>query len=160
MVGIHGLLGVGKTTITKAVYNIIDNCFDWSCFLENVRENLGIDAGIIKLQEQLLNDILGNGNWRVGSKFRGISLVKERLCRKKLSLILDDVDDLTRIENFLGKCNWFAPGSIIITLRDRHLLAALKENVWTTSKVKEFKFEQLNEHEAIQLLKETWWRLF
>uniref|UniRef100_A0A7N2LBH6 TIR domain-containing protein n=1 Tax=Quercus lobata TaxID=97700 RepID=A0A7N2LBH6_QUELO len=75
VVGIHGLPGVGKTTITKAVYNIIANCFDGSCFLENVRENLGTDAGIIKLQEQLLNDILGNGNWRVGSRFRGISLL-------------------------------------------------------------------------------------
>ena len=57
VVGMHGLLGVGKTTITKAVYNIIANCFDGSCLLENVRENLGIDAGIIKLQEQLLNDL-------------------------------------------------------------------------------------------------------
>ncbi|XP_075659263.1 disease resistance protein RUN1-like [Castanea sativa] len=113
--------------------------------------DLGTDAGIIKLQEQLLNDILGNGNWRVGGRFRGISLVKEILCRKKLFLILDDVDDSTRIENLLGKCNWFAPGSrVIITLRDRHLLAALKENVCTTYKVKEFKVEQLNKHEATQ----------
>ena len=111
MVEIHGLPRVGKTTIIKAVYNIVANCFDGSSFLENVRENLGTDAGIIKLQEQLLNDILGNGNWRVGSRFRGISLVNERLCRKKLFLILDDVDDSTRIENLLGKCNWFAPGS-------------------------------------------------
>ena len=98
--------------------------------------------------------ILGNANWRVGSKFRGIILANERLCRKRLSLILDDVDDSTRIENFLGKCNWFAPGDIIITLRNRHLLTALKENVCITSKVKEFKVKQLNEHEAIQLFKE------
>ena len=34
------------------------------------------------------------------------------------------------------------------------MLATLKENVCTTSKVKEFKVEQLNEHEAIQLFKE------
>ena len=111
VVGIRGLPGVEKTIIPKAVCNIIANCFDGSSFLENVRENLGIDAGIIKLQEQLLNDILGNGNWRVGSRFRGICLVNERLCRKKLFLILDDVDVSTRIENLLGKCNWFAPGS-------------------------------------------------
>ena len=52
----------------------------------------------------------------------------------------------------LGKCNWFAPGSrAIITLRDRHLLTALKGNVCTTYKVKEFEVEQLNKHEARQL---------
>ncbi|XP_030959274.1 TMV resistance protein N-like [Quercus lobata] len=151
MVGIHGLPGVGKTTIAKAVYNRIAKHFDGSSFLENVRENLGTDAGIITLQEQLLNDILGNGNWKVG-RFRGISLIEKRLCCKKVFLILDDVNDSTRIENLLGKCNWFAPGSrVIITLRDRHVLVALKEKVCTTYKVKEFKVKELNKHQAFQL---------
>ncbi|KAL4639454.1 hypothetical protein ACB092_03G219800 [Castanea dentata] len=154
VVGIHGLPGVGKTTIAKAIYNKIAKHFDGSSFLENVRENLGTDAGIITLQERLLNDILGDGNWRLGNKFKGISLIEKRLCCKKVFLILDDVDDSTRIENLLGKCNWFAPGSrAIITLRDRHSLTVLKGNVCTTYKVKEFKVEQLNEHEAQQLFK-------
>ena len=155
MVGIHGLPGVGKTTIAKAIYNRIAKKFDGSSFLENVRENLGTDAGIIKLQEQLLKDILGDGNWEVGNRLRGISLIEKRLCRKKVFLILDDVDNWTKIENLLGKCNWFAPGSrVIITLRDRSLLAALKENDCTTYKVKEFKLKELNKNEALQLFKE------
>ena len=37
MVGIHGLGGIGKTTITKAIYNKIVDNFEGSCFLENVR---------------------------------------------------------------------------------------------------------------------------
>ncbi|XP_065620875.1 disease resistance protein RUN1 isoform X2 [Quercus suber] len=155
VVGMYGLPGVGKTTIAKAVYNKIAKHFDGSSFLENVREKLRTNAGIIKLQKQLLNDILGVGKWKVGNKFKGISLIEKRLCRKKVLLILDDVDDSTPIENLLGKCNWFAPGSrAIITLRDRHLLTALKENVCTTYKVKEFEVEQLNKHEALQLFKE------
>ena len=109
VVGIYGLPGVGKTTIAKAVYNKIVKHFDGSSFLMNVRENLGTDAGISTLQEQLLNDILGDGNWRVGNKFKGISLIEERLRSKKVFLILDDVDDSTPIKNLLGKCNWFAP---------------------------------------------------
>ena len=83
MVGIHGLPGVGKTTIAKVVYNKIAKKFDGSSFLENVRENLGTDAGIITLQEQLLKDILGDGNWKVGNRLRGISLIEKRLCCKK-----------------------------------------------------------------------------
>nr|XP_023899315.1 TMV resistance protein N-like [Quercus suber] len=154
MVGIHGLPGVGKTTIAKAVYNKIVKHFDGSSFLMNVRENLGTDAGIITLQEQLLHDILVDENWRVGNKFRGISLIEKRFHCKKVFLILDDVDNSTRIENLLGKCNWFAPGSrVILTLRDRYLLVALKEKLCTTYKVKEFEVEQLNEHEALQLFK-------
>ncbi|KAK4594240.1 hypothetical protein RGQ29_018073 [Quercus rubra] len=152
MVGIHGLPGVGKTTIAKAVYNKIAKHFDGSSFLMNVRENSGTDAGIITLQKQLLNDILGDDNWKEGNKFRGISLIEKRLRCKKVFLILDDVDDSTRIENLLGKCNWFAPGSrVILTLRDRCLLVALKEKLCTTYKVKEFEIEQLEKHEALQL---------
>ena len=49
MVVIHGLPGIGKTTIAKTVYNRIANHFDGSSFLENVRETLKTDDGIIKL---------------------------------------------------------------------------------------------------------------
>ena len=55
MLGIHGLGGVGKTTIAKAVYNRIFNHFDRSCFLENVREKSWTTNGIIQLQETLLS---------------------------------------------------------------------------------------------------------
>ncbi|XP_075656959.1 putative disease resistance protein RPP1 [Castanea sativa] len=155
VVGMYGLPGVGKTTIAKAVYNKIAKHFDGSSFLENVGKNLGTNAGIIKLQKQLLNDISRDGKWKVGNSSKGITLIEETLRCKKVLLILDDVDDSAPIKNLLGKCNWFAPGSrAIITLRDRHLLTVLKENVCTTYKVKEFEVEQLNKHEALQLFKE------
>ena len=38
MVGIHGLGGISKTTIAKAIYNRIVDQFEGSCLLENVRE--------------------------------------------------------------------------------------------------------------------------
>uniref|UniRef100_A0A7N2MV84 TIR domain-containing protein n=1 Tax=Quercus lobata TaxID=97700 RepID=A0A7N2MV84_QUELO len=146
VVGIHGLGGIGKTTIAKAVYNRVSNLFDGSSFLMNVKENSGTDCSIIKLQEQLLFEILGSQEFKVHNTSKGINMIKERLSSKKILLILDDVDKLGQVENFLGKCDWLANGSrVIITTRDRHLLTTLEIDPLF------YEVVQLDRHEAFQL---------
>lgn len=50
-------------------------------------------------------------------------MVKQRLCSRKVFLILDDVDKSEQLEFLVGKLGWFGPKSmIIITTRDQHLL--------------------------------------
>ena len=147
MVVIHGLSGIGKTTIAKAVYNRIANHFDRSSFLENVRENSETKDGIIKLQGQLHKEILGGENLKIQSISEGINLIKKGLHCKKVLLILDDVDTLERIKNLLGNCNWFASGSrvIITTTTNSQFLATLGK-VCTTYEAK-----KLEKQEALQL---------
>ncbi|KAL4613855.1 hypothetical protein ACB092_07G011600 [Castanea dentata] len=146
VVGIHGLGGIGKTTIAKAVYNRIVDQFDGSSFLMNVREKSRTDCSILKLQEQLLSEILGSKEFKVHSTSKGINVIKERLSCKKILLILDDVDKLGQIENFLGKCDWLANGSrVIITTRDKHVLTTLGNDPLI------YKVVQLDRHEALQL---------
>ena len=146
MIGIYGPGGIGKTTITKAIFNRICDRFEGFCYLENFREKSETNDGVIELQEKLLFEISRDTNLKVGNKSRGINMIKERLCLMKILLVLDDVDKWVHIENLLGRCDWFTLGSkIIITTRDKHLVATLGK-CFSTHEVKE-----LNQDEALEL---------
>ncbi|XP_030926682.1 disease resistance-like protein DSC1 isoform X2 [Quercus lobata] len=146
MVGIHGLGGIGKTTIAKAVYNRIFKHFDGSCFLENVRESSETNNDMIQLQEKVLFNILRGKDLKVLSVAHGTNMIVEMLLRKRILVILDDVDKTKQIENLFGNYDWFASGSrVLITTRDRHLLDNLGK-VCTT-----YKMTELDNCEALEL---------
>ncbi|KAG7944399.1 hypothetical protein I3843_15G099600 [Carya illinoinensis] len=126
IVGIFGIGGIGKTTISKDIYNQIYSQFEGSCFLKNVRENSKQVGGLMKLQEILLFEILGK-KLDIYDADRGMNVIKHRLCSKRVLLILDDVDELVQIEKLVGDRNWFGLGSrIIITTRNQRLLDKAK----------------------------------
>ncbi|KAL7209458.1 hypothetical protein ACSBR1_031075 [Camellia fascicularis] len=145
MIGIYGLGGIGKTTIAKAVYNHISLQFEGSCFLANVREFARQFNGLVQLQEQLLFELLGTKNLKIGSVDRGMNLIKERLYSKKVLIVLDDLDQLCQLNSLAGNRNWFGLGSrIIITTRDEHLLKGLKV-------YERYMAKKLNHKESLQL---------
>jgi hypothetical protein len=122
MVGIHGIGGIGKTTLALVVYNLIARQFEGSCFLENVREN-SEKHGLLYLQKILLSEIIGEKTVELTSVRQGISIIQQRLRQKKVLLIIDDVDKKEQLQAIAGRSEWFSFGSrVIITTRDNQLL--------------------------------------
>ncbi|KAK2632970.1 hypothetical protein EUGRSUZ_L00809 [Eucalyptus grandis] len=125
MIGIWGSGGVGKTTIAKAIYNAIESQFQGAIFLERVRETSNKCGGLVELQKRLLSQILPPKHLAVYSVAEGASLIKERLCCKKVLLILDDVDHSCQLDTLAGGGNWFGKGSrIFVTTRDKRLVVS------------------------------------
>ncbi|XP_047178256.1 disease resistance protein Roq1-like [Vigna umbellata] len=146
MLGIHGMGGIGKSTLARAMYNLMEDQFEASQFLANVREK-----GLVHIQETMLSELVGERNIKLGDVHRGIPILQHRLCGKKVLLVLDDISKKEQLQATVGGLDWFGPGSIvIITTRDKHLLDVHGVQ-------KQYMVGEINHMEALELYK---WNAF
>ncbi|KAJ6858006.1 TMV resistance protein N isoform X1 [Populus alba x Populus x berolinensis] len=143
IVGIHGMPGIGKTTIAKVVFNQLCKGFEGSCFLSDINETSKQFNGLARLQKQLLRDILKQDVANFDCADRGKVLIKERLRHKRVLVVADDVAHLDQLNALMGERSWFGPRSrVIITTRDSNLLREADQT---------YQIEELKPDESLQL---------
>ncbi|XP_040367525.1 disease resistance protein RUN1 isoform X2 [Rosa chinensis] len=146
IVGICGMGGIGKTTLAKALYNKFHQSFDASSFLPDVRETTMQNNGMVSLQERLRSDISKTSKKEIRHVDRGINVIRERLGRRRVFVVIDDVDRVEQLKKLAVDHDSFGRGSIVlITTRDEHLLKQLQVDSI-------YQVQVMNEEESIRLL--------
>lgn len=141
---INGMGGIGKTTIAKTIYNQNFDRFEGSSFLANIRETAKEPNGLVRLQRQLVSDILKWKMDRIYNVDQGAPMIKDALSCKRVLVVLDDVDHSDQVKNLVGFRDQLHPGSkIVVTTRYEQLLKA--------DEVFEITVEELNDDEALCL---------
>ncbi|XP_052113919.1 disease resistance protein RPV1-like [Arachis duranensis] len=108
--------GIGKTTIAQVIFNKYSSQYEGCCFLKNVKEE-SQRHGLDYLCEQLVSQLLNKKN----------HLDKRQLRRKKVFIVLDDVDASEKLDYLIREqIHLGASSRVIVTTRDKQILHAAR----------------------------------
>ncbi|GLJ08993.1 hypothetical protein SUGI_0099750 [Cryptomeria japonica] len=122
-VGIHGMGGMGKTTLAKVVCKqVFCSQFEVHCFVLGVGERCQLENGLVKLQNRMLKDV-SQVRVEVDHIDRGKYLLQECLRGKRVLLLLDDIQSVEQLEALWGNFTDFGAGSrLLITSQNQQIL--------------------------------------
>ncbi|KAM7465907.1 hypothetical protein LguiB_013469 [Lonicera macranthoides] len=150
---IHGMGGLGKTTIAEVIYDKYQHHFECHSFLKDVREKSKSNTGIVGLQNQLRSNILKTKMYDIDDYNEGIKKIKDAVHGKKVLIVLDDVDEKFQIEALAGSWKWFDERArIIITTRNKEVLCALKRSCHGHPEIYgSYQLDYLDANESLEL---------
>ena len=135
--------GVGKTTLANVLYNKFSSQFEGCYFLANGKDEAE-KHGLINLRNKLLAKLLEEDDLSISTPYLRLSFIKERFRRKRVLIVLDDLNTSNQLESLAGHRDWFGFGTrIIVTSGDVQVLRNGADVI--------YKLEGLHFDEALQL---------
>ncbi|KAH8972829.1 hypothetical protein BDL97_01G012100 [Sphagnum fallax] len=97
IVALIGMGGIGKTTLSKKMYNLFHNQYDKSSFLEDVKSK-----DINNVKKQLLHDLCDKALCKdedLNNEY--LDQIKQCMISKKVLVVVDDVDEMENLGTLL-----------------------------------------------------------
>ncbi|CAK8566866.1 unnamed protein product [Lathyrus sativus] len=142
VIGIWGMGGIGKTTLAIALHAKLSSQFEGHCFLANVREQTEKNS-IDFMRNKLFSELLEEENLHVNVPKVEYHYVTNRLRRKKVLIVLDDVANSEQLDDLLSDYDCLGLGSrVIVTTRDKHIISIVD---------KIYEVKELNKHNSLEL---------